>query len=139
MSFYMDVTSMLDDYGVDIEVWKSDKPHTGEKKLVGGFLMSDDQSTLIDGKTAEKRYEPVIPVNQLTSQLIQYLTGGTQTNADLMWLSSGKYYVHTVVNVPSQGGLFELTNSSNYQDYSNLIIYELKGDDAHQHGNSTQR
>ncbi|MDX5121363.1 hypothetical protein SD938_11535, partial [Lactobacillus crispatus] len=85
------------------------------------------------------RHEPVIPVNQLTSQLIQYLTGGTQTNADLMWLSSGKYYVHTMVNVPSQGGLFEVTNSSNYQDYSNLIIYELKGDDAHQHGNSTQR
>ena len=139
MSFYMDVTSMLDDYGVDIEVWKSDKPHTGKKELVGGFLMSDDQSTLIDEKTAEKRHEPVIPVNQLTSQLIQYLTGGTQTNADLMWLSSGKYYVHTVVNVPSHGGLFEVTNSSNYQDYSNLIIYELKGDDAHQHGNSTQR
>lgn len=139
MSFYMDVTSMLDDYGVDIEVRKSDKPHTGKKELVGGFLMSDDQSTLIDEKTAEKRHEPVIPVNQLTSQLIQYLTGGTQTNADLMWLSSGKYYVHTVVNVPSRGGLFEVTNSSNYQDYSNLIIYELKGDDAHQHGNSTQR
>lgn len=134
MSFYMDVASMLDDYGVDIEVRKSDKPHTGKKELVGGFLMSDDQS-----KTAEKRHEPVIPVNQLTSQLIQYLTGGTQTNADLMWLSSGKYYVHTMVNVPSQGGLFEVTNSSNYQDYSNLIIYELKGDDAHQHGNSTQR
>lgn len=135
MSFYMDVASMLDDYGVDIEVRKSDKPHTGKKELVGGFLMSDDQSE----KTAEKRHEPVIPVNQLTSQLIQYLTGGTQTNADLMWLSSGKYYVHTMVNVPSQGGLFEVTNSSNYQDYSNLIIYELKGDDAHQHGNSTQR
>lgn len=139
MSFYMDVASMLDDYGVDIEVRKSDKPHTGKKELVGGFLMSDDQSTLIDEKTAEKRHEPVIPVNQLTSQLIQYLTGGTQTNADLMWLSSGKYYVHTMVNVPSQGGLFEVTNSSNYQGYSNLIIYELKGDDAHQHGNSTQR
>lgn len=135
MSFYMDVASMLDDYGVDIEVRKSDKPHTGKKELVGGFLTI----TLIDEKTAEKRHEPVIPVNQLTSQLIQYLTGGTQTNADLMWLSSGKYYVHTMVNVPSQGGLFEVTNSSNYQDYSNLIIYELKGDDAHQHGNSTQR
>lgn len=54
MSFYMDVASMLDDYGVDIEVRKSDKPHTGKKELVGGFLMSDDQSTLIDEKTAEK-------------------------------------------------------------------------------------
>lgn len=33
MSFYMDVASMLDDYGVDIEVRKSDKPHTGKKSL----------------------------------------------------------------------------------------------------------
>lgn len=137
MSFYMDVTSMLDDYGVDIEVWKSDKPHTGEKKLVGGFLMSDDQSTLIDGKTAEKRHEPVVPVNQLTSQMMQILTGGSQTNADLMWLSSGVYPVNTVVKVPTQGGYFRVTNFSNYQDYSNLIIYELKGDDEHQDASAT--
>lgn len=137
MSFYMDVTSMLDDYGVDIEVWKSDKPHTGEKKLVGGFLMSDDQSTLIDGKTAEKRHEPVVPVNQLTSQMMQILTGGSQTNADLMWLSSGVYPVNTVVKVPTQGGYFRVTNFSNYQDYSNLTIYELKGDDEHQDASAT--
>ena len=38
MSFYMDVTSMLDDYGVDIEVWKSDKPHTGKKSLWVVFI-----------------------------------------------------------------------------------------------------
>ena len=137
MSFYMDVTSMLDDYGVDIEVWKSDKPHTGEKKLVGGFLMSDDQSTLIDGKTAAKRHEPVAPVNQLTSQMMQILTGGSQTNADLMWLSSGVYPVNTVVKVPTQGGYFRVTNFSNYQDYSNLTIYELKGDDEHQDASAT--
>lgn len=137
MSFYMDVTSMLDDYGVDIEVWKSDKPHTGKKELVGGFYLSDEQSTLPDEKTAEKRHEPVVPVNQLTSQMMQILTGGSQTNADLMWLSSGVYPVNTMVKVPTQGGYFRVTNFSNYQDYSNLTIYELKGDDEHRDASAT--
>ena len=99
--------------------------------------MSDDQSTLPDEKTAEKRHEPVVPVNQLTSQMMQILTGGSQTNADLMWLSSGVYPVNTVVKVPTQGGYFRVTNFSNYQDYSNLIIYELKGDDEHQDASAT--
>lgn len=137
MSFYMDVTSMLNDYGVDIEVYKSQKPHTGKKELVGGFYLSDEQSTLPDEKTAEKRHEPVLPVNSMTSQIIQYLTGGTQTNADLLWLSSGKYYVNTVVKVPTQGGYFRVTNFANYKDYSNLTIYELKGDDEHQDESAT--
>lgn len=138
MSFYMNVLPMLKSYGIDIKVWGADKPHTAKKELVGGFNLSDDKLSKLDPKTADKRHEPVLPINSMTSQLAQILTGGTQTSADLLWLSSGKYYVNTVVYVPSQGGYFHVTNYSNYQDYSNLIIYELKGDDEHQNDGTTQ-
>lgn len=138
MSFYMNTESMLNDFGTDIKVWGADKPHTAEKELMGGFDLSDDKLSKLDPKLADERHEPVLPINSMTSQLAQILAGGTQTSADLLWLSSGKYYVNTVVYVPTQGGYFHVTNYSNYQDYSNLIIYELKGDDEHQNDGTTQ-
>lgn len=137
MSFYMNVSDMLDDYGVDIKVWPAKKPHTSEEQLVGGFSLPSDKLSDLDPKDADERHDPVLPINSMTSELAQILAGGQQTNGDLLWLSSGKYNIGTIVWVPTQMGYYRVTNLSNYQDYSNLIIYELKGDDENQDATDT--
>lgn len=125
-SFYISVKKQLDRYGVDIKVW----PATSFKKQAypGGPTIDVTPDQLRD-EDAEKRHEPVLPANSRSSQLARLMTGGSQQQADLIWLSSGKYPENTIVEVPTQGGRFKVTNHSNYQDYSDLIVYELKGDD----------
>lgn len=123
---YIDVKKMLADYGTDITVYK---PSSGGYKYIGGIRIPVD-----DDSEAEPRHEPVIPTSSRTSMLGTILAGGTQVTADLVWLSSGKYPVGTVVDVPTQGGKYRVVSFSNYTDYSNLIEYGLKGDDKHPDG-----
>lgn len=125
---YINVLRQLKKYGVDIKVWSADK--LPKKDLVGGIRPPAELSEDI----AESRHEPVLPFSSTASQIAQLLGGGAQLQGDLLWLSSGKYPINSIVEVPTQGGCFRVVNFSNYQDYSNLIVYELKGDDQHKHG-----
>lgn len=69
-----------------------------------------------------------------TSVIAQVLAGGLEAQGDLIWLSTGTYPINTLIKVPTQGGVYKVVDSSNWKDYSNLVIYVLKGDSQHKHG-----
>ena len=119
---------MLKDFGVDIKVYPykspTDKPHY---HYVGGIKVPDSDEEV----EPELRHEPVLPVSDMTAMMPQFLPGGVLQQGDLVWYSTGVYPENTRVEVPSQGGMFRVMPFSNYKDYSDVIIYELKGDDKH--------
>ena len=125
MGFYISVSSMLHDYGVDIKVWAASK--IPKAKRVAGIL----QPVNLDQVEFEARHEPVLPVSANSAGLVAYLPGGAQLDVDLLWLSTGSYPKNTIVEVPSQGGKYRVTGLASYQDYSDLTVYQLKGDDEH--------
>lgn len=131
-SFYLIFKNMLKEYGIDIVVYPyskpSDMPHF---HYVGGIKVNDGETDL--GKK-ETRHEPILPANSQNSILGQILSGGVKAQTDLIWISSQLYPINTIVDVPSQGGKFRVINLSNYQDYSDVVIYGLKGDDQHPEG-----
>lgn len=132
-SFYLAFKDMLKEYGVDIVVYPysrpSDMPHF---HYVGGIKVDDGETDLVKKET---RHEPVLPANSQSSILGQFLSGGLKAQVDLIWLSSGGLYPkNTIVDIPSQGGKFRVINFSNYKDYSDVVIYGLKGDDQHPEG-----
>lgn len=50
-------------------------------------------------------------------------------------MSSKLYPTNSVVEVPSQPGQkYRITGNSNFQGYSDVVIYALKGDDKHPNG-----
>lgn len=126
--FYMDVMPMLDYYGTDIEVWSADK--APKDRYVAGVK----QPVKLSGDDFEKRHEPVVPMSDQTSMIAQIFPGGLQIQGELLWLSTKKFPVNTLVKVPTQGGIYKVVDFSNWQDYSNLVIYVLKGDSQHEHG-----
>lgn len=95
--------------------------------VTSGETQYDDLGNAIPGKaTIEERNEPVVPTGDgLAAALI---TGGTLSEADLIWVSTKLYPMNTVVDVPSQGGTYRVQKISNYHDYSDAVVYELKGD-----------
>lgn len=131
-NFYMDVSAMLSDYGVDILVWPANKlPNPDYQGGIRPPLKLSEQD-------AERRHEPVLPMSSVTSQMAQILAGGTELQGDLLWLSTDLFPINTIVEVPTQQGRFRVHNFSNYLDYSNLVVYELKGDDQHDYGESEE-
>lgn len=126
--FFISVKRQLKKYGVDIKVWSADS-FEGKPAYPGGPTKSINSLDDLKDEDAELRHEPVLPISSKTSQLASLIGGGRQLNGDLLWLSSKKYPMGTVVEVPTQGGRYKVTNLSNYQDYSELVEYELKGDD----------
>lgn len=124
--FFISFKDLLEEYGVDIKVYPYDKPSSKPHyHYVGGIKVDD---TLVD---AESRHEPVLPNNAQNSLMAQFLSGGEMTQADLRWISSKKYPINTKVEVSSQGGTFRVVSCSDYQGYSDVVIYGLKGDDKH--------
>ena len=126
--FYMDVMPLLDYYGTDIEVWSADK--APKVQYVAGVKRPVELSD----SDFEKRHEPVVPMSDQTSVIAQVLAGGIEAQGELLWLSTKVYPINTLVKVPTQGGIFKVTDYSNWQDYSNLVVYVLKGDSQHGHG-----
>lgn len=124
-NFYMNVSKMLDRYGTDIKVWST--KIIPKAKRVAGVLKPADLSAV----TPDLRHEPVLPWSSNSAGLVTYLNGGASLDVDLLWLSSGNYPKNSIVEIPTQGGKYRVVGIANYQDYSNLIVYQLKGDDAH--------
>lgn len=128
-SFYLSFKDMLQEYGVDITVYPYSSPAKRPKfHYEGGIKVIDEEDDLVKPET---RHEPVLSANSHNSFMAQFVAGGTKTQVDLIWLSSKKYPKGTTVDVPSQEGKYRVVGYSNYQDYSDVIIYELKGDDKH--------
>lgn len=128
-SFYLSFKDMLQEYGVDITVYPYSSPAKRPKfHYEGGIKVIDEEDDLVKPET---RHEPVLSANSHNSFMAQFVAGGTKTQVDLIWLSSKKYPRGTTVDVPSQEGKYRVVGYSNYQDYSDVIIYELKGDDKH--------
>ena len=120
---------MLQEYGVDITVYPYSSPAKKPKfHYEGGIKVLDEEDDL--GKS-ETRHEPVLPFNSQSSFMAQFLAGGVKTQVDLVWLSSKQYPMGTTVDIPSQNGKYRVVSYSNYQDYSDVIICQLKGDDKH--------
>lgn len=131
-SFYLSFKDMLQEYGVDITVYPYSSPAKKPKfHYEGGIKVTDEEDELVKPET---RHEPVLSANSHNSFMAQFVAGGTKTQVDLIWLSSKKYPKGTTVDVPSQEGKYRVVGYSNYHDYSDVIIYELKGDDKHVEG-----
>lgn len=122
---YINVAGMLSSYGTDITVYK---PAQAER--VGGF---DFGPSFGD---PEKRHEPVLPANTAKSILASFVTGGQVEDYDLVWLSTGQYPLGTKVEAKTQGKTCKVVGIANYTDYSNLYVYELKGDSQHDQSSS---
>ena len=128
-SFFLSFKDMLQEYGVDITVYPYSSPAKKPKfHYEGGIKIPNEEDDLVKPET---RHEPVLSANSHNSFMAQFVAGGTKTQVDLIWLSSKKYPKGTTVDVPSQEGKYRVVGYSNYQDYSDVIIYELKGDDKH--------
>lgn len=120
------MAGMLQKYGVPIKVWSA-KSLDGESKVVDGIPVKTPTASV----EPEYRFEPIVPYNSFGATWIA-AAAGKQVNVDLLWFSTGKYVEGTVVEIPSQGGKYIVTNVSDYTDYSDTIKYELKGDDHNQ-------
>lgn len=128
-SFFLSFKDMLQEYGVDITVYPYSSPAKKPKfHYEGGIKIPNEEDDLVKPET---RHEPVLSANSHNSFMAQFVAGGTKTQVDLIWLSSKKYPKGTTVDVPSQEGKYRVVGYSNYKDYSDVIIYELKGDDKH--------
>ncbi|RVU70165.1 MULTISPECIES: hypothetical protein [Lactobacillus] len=131
MSFYMSFKSMLDSFGVDLTVYPHDKSKPSYRYLGGRKIP-------VEGTTAPepiKVHEPVVPANQFSAILSSYVDGGNLEEYDLLWFSSGKYAIDTVIQVPSQGNRkYKVVDMSDWQGYSDVCIYMLKGDAEHPNG-----
>lgn len=126
--FYISIKSVLKDYAVEINVWDTSKL---KGQMIAGIEMKPD----IDSLEPEKRQEPVLPANSRSSILGNLLGPGTVEQIDLIWLSTGEYPINTIVQVNDQGNTkYRVVNKSIYRSYSDLTIYELKGDTAHGNG-----
>lgn len=125
--FYINVNDLLKDYGTKVRVWSADD-------LKPRYEAGEEIKPELSDIKPDERNEPVLPFSSSTSQLATLISGGTETQADLLWLSSGDYPINSVVEVPSQGSKYRVMSRSNYTDYSNLIVYQLKGDDLHRNG-----
>lgn len=133
MSFYIQFKDMIKSFGVDITVCPYQSPaKTPHYHYVAGEKVLDDETPTVE---PEKRHEPVVPFNSQTASLVQFLGGGSVMQADLLWISTKLYPKNTTVEVPSQPGQkYRVTGMSNFQGYSDVVIYELKGDDQHPNG-----
>lgn len=123
MNFHISTQSMLDRYGVDLKVWP--KAQT-EVDYVAGV-----KAPMTAQADPETRHEPVLPFSSRSAGLVALYAGGAQLDVDLLWLSTGDYPKNTVVEVPTQGGKYRVVGKSNYKNYSDLVVYQLKGDDEH--------
>ena len=123
MSLYIAVKSLLERYGTNIKVWR---PSQSKPRYVAGVRVDSQIS-----EDPEERCDPVLPYSSRSASLAAIYSGGAQLDVDLLWLSTADYPKNTVVEVPTQGGKYRVVGKSNYQDYSDLIVYQLKGDDEH--------
>lgn len=133
MSFYISFKDMVNSFGVDLKVTPyvspAKKPHF---HYVGGEKVEDGETSTVQPET---RHEPVVPFNSQTSFMAQFLPGGEMEQADLLWISTKLYPKNTIVEVPSQPGQkYRVVDSGNWQGYSDVVIYVLKGDAKHPYG-----
>ena len=133
---FLKVANILKKYGVDLKVWSYDKIKQSDDT---SSLFGDDEPTGTDLSSIEpdKLHEPVLPVSSSGTMLAQIITGGVESQNDLIWLSTGDYPQDSIVKISTQDGTYKVTGRSSYHGYSDLIIYSLKGDSAHD--NNTDR
>lgn len=133
MSFYIPFADMLDSFGVDLTVYPYDSPaKKAHFHYVGGEKIEDDETPTAQ---PEARHEPVVPFNPQDAFMAQFLSGGEMEQGDLLWISNKFYPKNSIVEVPSQPGQkYRVVDSSNWQGYSDVVIYVLKGDAKHPDG-----
>lgn len=129
---YLKFKRIIRKYGVDLTVYPYSSPKNQPKfHYVGGRRVPVE-----DDKQPEplKLHEPVAPPDK-TSFSAQFVNGGELTQADLIWVSTHKVPINSIVEVPSQPDTkYRVTDYANYQAYSDAAIYLLKGDSQHQDG-----
>ena len=124
----MKMAPLLKKYGVDIEVWPADAlKGNNDPEIVDGIPVKKATASV----EPEHRHEPIVPYSTFTQQWM-LAAGGNQSNFDLMWFSTKLYPQGTVLNIPSQGGKYRVTDIENLLDYSDVVGYQLKGDDHNQ-------
>lgn len=133
MSFYMSFKRLVRKFGIDIKVYPYQDPSkTKHYHYVAGDLVQDEEQ---EEAQPIQLHEPVVPFSSHDSFMLTFMNGGTSDRADLLWISNHLYPDNTIVEVPSQPGQkYRVVNHSSYLGYSDVVIYELKGDDHHPDG-----
>lgn len=129
---YLKFKRIINKYGVDLIVYPYDSPKSQAKyHYVGGRRVPVDTENQTDPL---KLHEVVIPPDK-TSFTAQFADGGQLMQADLLWISTHKVPINSIVEVPSQPDTkYRVTDYSNFQGYSDTVIYLLKGDSQHKDG-----
>ncbi|MGO2858849.1 hypothetical protein LASUN_13030 [Lentilactobacillus sunkii] len=122
------MASLIRRKGVDINVWSADRLRDASDGPHDGIPGQETTNNI----EPEQRHEPILPYSTFAHSLVM-AAGGAQSNVQLLWVSTQLYPDNTIVEIPSQGGKYKATHTSNLQDYSDVVIYELEGDDEHQH------
>lgn len=127
--FFLPVGNLIHYYGRDINVFV-----LPEAKRVDGVW---DKPKLSD-ITPLKKHEVVVPASALQEWTAQFVAGGGNLVGDVLWLSLGDYpKLRTIVQIASSGKYFKVMDGSafghklpngGYEGYSDLKIYQLKGD-----------
>lgn len=124
MAFFIDASDLLDTFGTDIKVWPADSEPVQE--YPGGPTTT--QTNDLSDENAEKRYEPVVPLSGRSSLGASLQAGGVAIQGMLVWYSKDKFKKGTIVEVPAQSGIYQVTDHGIYEPYSHLYEYVLESD-----------
>lgn len=118
MAFYLDVASLLEQFGTELNVY----PASNAGEWVDGHWIADEASEPI------KLYEPVIPLGRIGaySSMLTLQDTGNREHYEAEWLSSGNYPMGTVVKHGDT--TLVVRNKDDYTDYSNVTVYYLSAD-----------
>ncbi len=124
---------MVNSFGVDLTVTPYESPaKKSHFHYVGGERPKNDETPTAQPET---RHEPVVPFNSQDAFVAQFLSGGEMEQGELLWISTKLYPKNSIVEVPSQlCQKYRVVGSSNWQGYSDVVIYILKGDTKHPDG-----
>lgn len=114
---------MLAEFGIPLEVYNN--PTDGHNEH-GQWIKGDiGEPTLVT--------EPlVVPSSQAKYADLQMTNeGGKTVSYDLLWYTTLTVPMGTKITNPRTGHTYEVVNDRDYQDYSDVTCYEVKGVSNH--------
>lgn len=119
MAFYLDMSSLIQMFGTNLTV---------HPKMAGEWVNGRWQA---GGGESHTLYEPFLTFSISSSilggQLVSTEQGDDQKDT-AAWFSEGDYPTGT--HVEHDGVMYRVTGKQSYLDYSNVVQYELKTEEA---------
>ncbi|KRK40800.1 hypothetical protein [Loigolactobacillus bifermentans] len=126
MAFYLDLTSLLATFAVDVTVYPPEPKEPG--KWVDGAWQEPVQAEPVHLK------EPVVPNSRVGLYSLNALIRetGVEIRYELVWISKGDYPIDTVVE--HRGKRYLVRYVKDLKNYSNVSIYYLEAEENQQNG-----